>query len=162
MILTPEEQTEYREEIDYLIETHGYEYVWGKETTMDKVRAFSRDAPGNVIDSVTRFANNPTVIDINNKLAAHAAKINAQEAEQPRRKKHKKSQSKPQPQPKYHPKPQPKHQPDYDCPSDTLSGNNPFRNHPLGPHPLGEHPLRRSNTSRNQNHDGLHFGGDHL
>jgi hypothetical protein len=81
MILTPEEQTEYREEIDYLIETRGYEYVWGQETGMDKLRGFSRDAPGKVIDGLTRIATNPTVIAINEKLAAHNAKLNAEEAQ---------------------------------------------------------------------------------
>lgn len=82
MILTPEEQLEYREEIDYAIETHGYEYIWGNETTIDKLRGLSRDAPGKIIDAVNRFVTNPTVININEKLKAHAEKINAQEAEQ--------------------------------------------------------------------------------
>jgi hypothetical protein len=79
MILTPEEQKEYRDEIDYLIETRGYEYVWGKETPMDKVRAFSRDAPSKVMDGINKIVTNPTVIDINNKLATHAAKLNAED-----------------------------------------------------------------------------------
>ena len=82
MILTPEEQIEYREEIDYAIETHGYEYVWGKETTMDKIRAFSRDAPGKLLGNINKVVTNPTIIEINEKLKAHAEKINTQEAEQ--------------------------------------------------------------------------------
>ena len=79
MILTPEEQTEYREEIDYLIETNGYEYVWGKETAMDKTKGLLRNAPGKVIDGLTKIVTNPTVIAINEKLAAHNAKLNAED-----------------------------------------------------------------------------------
>lgn len=82
MILTPEEQTEYREEIDYAIETRGYEYVWGRETAMDKTRALMRDAPGQIFAGLQKFATNPTVISINEKLAAHNAKLCEQDAKQ--------------------------------------------------------------------------------
>jgi len=81
MILTPEEQIEYREEIDYAIETHGYEYVWGKETTMDKTKGLLRNAPGKILDSINKIVTNPTVIDINEKLKAHSQRINAQDSE---------------------------------------------------------------------------------
>lgn len=80
MILTPEEQKEYREEIDYLIETRGFEYVWGQETTMDKTKGLLRDAPGKIADGINKIITNPTVIDINEKLKAHAANLNAQDA----------------------------------------------------------------------------------
>lgn len=79
MILSPEEQLECREEIDYLIETNGYEYVWGQETAMDKTKGLLRDAPGKIIDGLNRVVTNPTVVGINEKLKAHAQKINAQD-----------------------------------------------------------------------------------
>lgn len=82
MILTPEEQTEYREEIDYAIETRGYEYIWGRETAMDKTRGLLRDAPGQIIGGLQKIASNPTVIEINEKLAAHNAKLCEQDANQ--------------------------------------------------------------------------------
>jgi hypothetical protein len=80
MILTPEEQLEAREEIDYAIETHGYEYIWGKETAMDKTKGLLKDAPGKIVEGIRKVASNPTLIDINNKLAAHNAKLCEQEA----------------------------------------------------------------------------------
>jgi hypothetical protein len=101
MILTPEEQTEYREEIDHAIETHGYEYVWGKETAMDKTKGLLRDAPGQIINGLQKLATNPTIISINEKLAAHNAKLCEQDAkqrkEQPRNRKNPPRASKPLP-----------------------------------------------------------------
>jgi hypothetical protein len=81
MILTPEEQIEYREEIDYQIETRSYEYVWGRETAMDKTKGLLRDAPGQIIGGLQKIASNPTVISINEKLAAHNAKLCEMEAQ---------------------------------------------------------------------------------
>jgi hypothetical protein len=80
-VLTEPEQGAYREEIDYLIQTHGYEYVWGQETAMDKTKGLLREAPATIIGGLQKLASNPTVIGINEKLKAHAQKINAQDAE---------------------------------------------------------------------------------
>jgi hypothetical protein len=81
MILTPEEQKEYREEIDYQIETRGHEYIWGNETAMDKTKGLLRDAPGQIIGGLQKIASNPTVIQINEKLAAHNARLCEQDAQ---------------------------------------------------------------------------------
>lgn len=80
MILTPEEQTEYREEIDYLIETRGFEYVWGKETVMDKTKALLRDAPGKIADGIQKIASNPTIIAMNEKAKQMNANLCEQES----------------------------------------------------------------------------------
>jgi hypothetical protein len=182
MILTPEEQIEYREEIDYAIETHGYEYVWGKETGMDKLRGFSRDAPGKVISGLTKIVTNPTVIAINEKLAAHNAKLNAEDKgksggrgnqmlggigggsgfgglpQNNRRMGGGKSwdnvyqhqeQRKPPKKKLHRQSREPEQEPQY---QDDIFGDSP----------LGEHPLQRGKQPKNQNSNGLHFGGDHL
>ena len=156
MILTPEEQTEAREEIDYAIETHGYEYVWGKETAMDKTKGLLRDAPGKIMDGINKIVTNPTVIQINDKLAAHNAKLNAEDSQKrngPRQhnpvynEQHyhslKKKKKRP-PEPEYYePEPSP------------FSGSHPFGEHPLGKHPLGENPMQKRGNK-------MKFGGDHL
>ena len=175
MILTPEEQTEYREEIDYAIETHGYEYVWGKETAMDKTKGLLRDAPDKIMDGINKIVANPTVIAINEKLAAHNAKLNAEDSQKTKGDGNQmlggigggsgfgglRNMQAPQYQEmrepirkkKNHqtqPKPRYKSQPHDDLPADTFFGNSP----------LGEHPLQRGKQSKNKG--GLNFGGDHL
>lgn len=183
MILTPEEQIEYREEIDYLIETRGYEYVWGKETGMDKIRAFSRDAPGQLISGINKIVTNPTIIEINDKLSAHAAKLNAQEAEQrqPQKQPHQRTQQRaPEPQYQYsqpsrprRKKPRKQQQPRYDPPEEIHYDSSPFGDHPLGhnplgPHPLGEHPMQKKQPTKQPTNrptlrgNGFEFRGDHL
>jgi hypothetical protein len=180
MILTPEEQLEYREEIDYLIETRGYEYIWGKETAIDKTKGLLRDAPGKIIDGLNKIATNPTVISINEKLAAHNAKLNAESQG--------KSQSNPMdsnmlggigsgsgfggmpqapmrsqqqyshPKTKRH-KPRRKSEPcdDYQG-NDIYFNNHPRDDNPLGSNPLGEHPF----SKKDRTSGGLNFGGEHL
>ena len=172
MILTPEEQTEYREEIDYAIETHGYEYVWGKETAMDKTKGLLRDAPDKIMDGINKIVANPTVIAINEKLAAHNAKLSAEDSQKSKgggnqmlggigggsgfgglpqapqypemREPVKKKKHQIQQKPRYKP------QPHDDLPADAFFGNSP----------LGDHPLQHGKQPKNRG--GLQFGGDHL
>ena len=185
MILTPEEQLEYREEMDYLIETRGYEYIWGKETVMDKTKGLLRDAPGKIIDGLNKIATNPTVISINEKLAAHNAKLNAESQgkshsdgapilggigsgsgfggmmqtpmrqSQPRQQP-RQSRSQPQSKRRKHRK-EPEHCDDYQG-NDIYFNNHPRDDNPLGSNPLGEHPF----SKKDKNQGGLRFGGDHL
>ena len=180
MILTPEEQLEYREEIDYAIETHGYEYVWGKETAMDKTKGLLRDAPGKIMDGINKIVTNPTVIAINEKLAAHNAKLNAEDNGKSKGNHTGNHMGNPMlggigsgsgfgglgdmQAPPYQetrnpikkkkkqiqPKPHYRPQPHDDLPADTFFGNSP----------LGEHPFNKKGNGKSQN--GLHFGGDHL
>lgn len=77
MILTAEEQAEYREEIDYLIEIHGYEYVWGYDTPKEKIVNFIKGAPGKIVAGAESTASNPTLHKINDALKSFADKVNA-------------------------------------------------------------------------------------
>lgn len=99
MILSPEEQAEYREEIDYLIETRGYEYVWGKETVMDKTKGLLRNAPAKIADGLQRIASNPTIIAMNEKAKQMNANLCEQEAQRgnPRQASAKNSRRSPRP-----------------------------------------------------------------
>jgi hypothetical protein len=81
MILTPEEQADAREEIDYLISVHGYEYVWGAETFASRVGGILRDAPARIAGGLQKIGSNPTVIEMNEKLKAHNAHLCEQEAQ---------------------------------------------------------------------------------
>lgn len=175
MILTPEEQTEYREEIDHLIETRGYEYIWGKETAMDKTKGLIRDAPAKIAEGLQKIATNPTVISINEKLAAHAAKLDTAEAQERnvpmRRERQPMRQMQNNYQPPYHEHQQhnlkkkkkrpPEPEYDYNEPEPSpFSGGHPFGEHPLGKHPLGENPMQRKGSKMQG--DKMQFGGDHL
>ena len=82
MILTPEEQKDAREEIDYLVETHGYEYVWGRETAMDKTKGLLRDAPGKIMSGLQKIGSNPTIIELNERVKKFSEDIDRNEAQQ--------------------------------------------------------------------------------
>lgn len=79
-ILTPDEQADCRDEIDYLIDIHGPEYIWGRETAMDKTKGMIRDTPGRIIDGLNRLASNPTIISMNEKAQAMNARLCEEEA----------------------------------------------------------------------------------
>jgi len=79
-ILTEEEQADCREEIDYAVSMHGYEYVWGYETPADKAKDLIRNAPGMIADGLSRLASNPTVIAMNEKAKAMNARLCEEEA----------------------------------------------------------------------------------
>jgi len=83
-ILTPEEQADCREEIDYLIAIHGPEYIWGKETAMDKTKSLLRDVPGKIASGIERFASNPTIIAMNEKARKMNARLCEEEEERSR------------------------------------------------------------------------------
>ena len=74
-ILTAEEQKEYREEIDYLIETRGYEYVWGYNTPTQQVIGAIRNAP----DKIASVLQSPGIQNANAKLRSFAEQVNARD-----------------------------------------------------------------------------------
>lgn len=80
-ILTPDEQADCREEIDYLIDMHGPEYIWGKETAMDKTKSLLRDVPGRIAGGIERIASNPTIIAMNERARKMNTRLCKEEEE---------------------------------------------------------------------------------
>ena len=74
-ILTAEEQKEYREEIDYLIETRGYEYVWGYDTPGQKILGAIRNTP----DKIAAVLQSPGVQKANEKIRSFAEQVNSRD-----------------------------------------------------------------------------------
>lgn len=68
-ILTPQEQSDMREEIEYAREIHGDDFVWGKIPLTAKLA----DGMDRVVGGIQKLANSPTLQKIN----AGAQKMNA-------------------------------------------------------------------------------------
>jgi len=79
-ILTPEEQSDARDEIDYLIDMHGPAYVWGEETAMEKARGIIVVVPSRIAEGLANLASNPTVVAMNEKAKAMNARLCDEEA----------------------------------------------------------------------------------
>jgi hypothetical protein len=82
MKLTPDEEKEIREEIEYTRETQGDDFVWGEERTKDKVINAIRGASDKIANGVNRLANSPTLNKINEGAREWNRKLCEQEAAQ--------------------------------------------------------------------------------
>jgi hypothetical protein len=82
MKLTPDEEKEIREEIEYTRETQGDDFVWGKERTKDKVVNAIRDVSDKIANGVNKLATSPTLNKINEGAREWNKKLCEQEAAQ--------------------------------------------------------------------------------
>jgi len=87
MNLTPDEEKEIREEIEYTRETHGDNFVWGKERTKDKVINAIRDASDKIANGVNKLTSSPTLNKINEGAREWNRQLCEQEATQKTQKK---------------------------------------------------------------------------